>query len=109
MESVRGINRNAGLGLLQAVHQGCEPWPHGLKGIGLAQRSPPLPQQAFAPQLGPDRLKQGTTALLGLIHHKCQPHPQGQHHSQMWLAMAVMVFTVVAVVVERLFEKFRLP
>jgi hypothetical protein len=98
------------LGLLQAVHQGVEPWPHGLKGSGLAQRSPPLPQQAFAPQLGPDRLQQGTTALLGLLHPKRQPHPHGQHHSQMWLAMAVMVFTVVAVVVEGLTRlMFHLP
>ena len=35
MEKLRGIKRKAGLGLLQAVHQGFEQLSHGLKGIGI--------------------------------------------------------------------------
>jgi|GEM_PF-5681052 len=98
MENLRGIKRNNGWGLLQAVQQGFEQLPHRLKGIGIEQRSHPLPQQTFAAQLCPHRLKQGTTALLRLIHQKRQHHQHGKHDRQILLAMTVIVFKVVALI-----------
>ena len=78
--------------LLQAVQQGFEQLPHGLKGIVIEQRSHPLPQQAFAAQLCPYRLKQGTTELLGLIHQKREHHHRGKDHREIFDAMSIIVF-----------------
>jgi hypothetical protein len=80
------------------VQEGFEPLPHRHQGLVIAQRSPPLPQEACAAQLGPDRLQQGTTELRRLIYHKRQPHHHGTHHREMLRAMPVMGLDVVAVV-----------
>jgi hypothetical protein len=41
--------------LLIAVPEGFPQFVHGLEGIAIEQRPHALPQQAFAPQFGPDR------------------------------------------------------
>src|SRR4029453_9332816 len=102
LERLRRIQRKAGGKLLQPAKQGFEKLPHGLKGIVIEQRSHPLPQQAFAAELGPDRLKQRTTALLGLIHQKRQHHQHGKHHREILLAMPVVVLKVIALVFQRI-------
>ena len=76
--------------------------PHGLQDIVIEQGSHPFPQQAFAAQLRPYRLKQGTTALLGLIHQKRQHHEHGKYDREIVLAMPVIVFKVVALVFQRI-------
>ena len=88
--------------LLQAVQQGFEQLPHGRKGIGIEQRSHPLPPQAFAAELCPYRLKQRTTELLGLIHQKREHHQHGKHHREILLAMPVVVLKVLALVFQRI-------
>ena len=78
--------------------EGFEQLPHRHKGIVIEQRSHPLPQEAFAAQLGPHRLKQGTPELLRLIYQKRQQHHHGKHHRQILRAMPVIVLEVVALV-----------
>src|SRR5437870_8565752 len=48
------------------VKQGFEQLPHRLQSVIKDQRPDALPQQTLATQLGPNRLKQGTTELLSL-------------------------------------------
>ncbi len=83
--------------------------PHRGQGIGREQGAHPFPEQAFASQLGPHRLKQGTTALLRLIDEKCQHHHEGKHPGEMLRAMPIVVCKVVALVfqgIERLVFDF---
>jgi hypothetical protein len=83
------MQRKDGGGLLQAVKQGCEQVAHGLQGRVIKQRSPPLPQEAFAAQFCPYRLQQGPTELLGLIHQKRQHHQRGKDNGKMLLAVII--------------------
>ena len=63
---LRGIERREGSGLLKAIQERFEQLAHGRQGIVIKQCVHPLPQPAFAAQLGPDRLEQRTTELLCL-------------------------------------------
>ena len=91
-----------GLDFLKPYKRASNSWRMDVKGIVIEQRSHPLPQQAFAAQLGPHRLEQGTTQLLGLIHQKRQHHQHGKHHREMLLAMPVVVLKVIALVFQRI-------
>src|SRR5262249_2120877 len=102
---LRGIERHAGTGLLKAIQKRFEQLAHGRQGIVIKQRSHPLPQQAFAAQFCPDRLKQRTTELLGLVHQKCQHHQHGKHYGEMLLAMPIVVFKMIPLVFQRI-ERF---
>src|SRR5712671_4850741 len=102
MARLRGINRNDGAGLLQAIPERFEQLAHGRKGIVVKQGSHPLPEQALAAQLCPDSLEQGATQLLGLVYQERQHHQEGKHHSKMLLAMPVVVRKVVALVFQRI-------
>ena len=53
--------------MLAARQARFEQLAHGRQGIGIKQRSHPLPQPALAAQRCPHRLQQGATPLLGLI------------------------------------------
>src|SRR5882672_3284582 len=97
-----GIERHKGAGLLKAIQERFEQLAHRCKGIVIKQGSHPLPQQAFAAELCPDRLKQRTTELLGLIHQKRQHHQHGKHHREILLAMPVVVLKVIALVFQRI-------
>ena len=101
-ERLRGIHRHEGAGLLEAIQERFEQLAHGRQGIVIKQGSHPLPQQAFAAQLCPDRLEQRTTQLLGLVHQKRQHHQHGKHHGEMLLAMPVVVLKVIALVFQRI-------
>ena len=100
-ESLRGIHRNEGARPLATIQEGFEQLAHGHQGIGIKQGAHPLPQQALAPELQPDRSKPGTTQLLRLVHHKRQHHQHGTHHRQMLLAMPLVGLTVIALVFQR--------
>lgn len=101
MERLRGIHRNDGVGLLQAIHQGCAQWPPGRQRIVSAPGAHPLPPQAVAAQRGPDRWQQSPTTLLGLVHPQRQHHDQGTPHSEMVRALPSMVRQVIALVLQR--------
>src|SRR6266508_4430761 len=95
---LRGINRNDGAGLLEAIQEGFEQLAHGRKGIVIKQCSHSLPQHALAAQLCPHRLEQGATQLLGLVHQERQHHQHGKHDGEMLRAMPVIVLEVVALI-----------
>ena len=99
---LRGIPRHEGAGLLESIQERFEQLAHGHKGIVIKQRSHPLPQQELAPQLGPHRLKQGATQLLGLIHQERQHHQHAKDHREMLLAMPVVVLKMIALVFQRI-------
>ena len=76
--TLRGIDRHEGARPLETIQEGFEQLAHGRQGIGIKQCAHPLPQQALAPELQPDRSEQGTTQLLRLVHQKCRKHHRGQ-------------------------------
>jgi len=76
---LRGINRNNGADLLDAIQEGFEQLAHGRKGLVIKQSSYTLPQHALAAQLHPDRAKQRTAQLLRLVHQECQQHQQDRN------------------------------
>ena len=98
---LRGIHRNDGAELLEAIPESFEQLAHRLKDIVIKQRSHPLPQHALAAQLHPHRLEQGATQLLGLVHQERQHHQHGKHLREMLLAMPVVVLKVIALVFQR--------
>jgi hypothetical protein len=99
---LRGLRRHEGAGFLEAIQERFEKLVHGRQGIVIKQRSHPLPQQALAAPLGPHRLKQGATQLLGLIHQERQHHHHGKDHREMLLAMPVVVLKIIALVFQRI-------
>jgi hypothetical protein len=86
----------------KAVPEGFPQLVHGLGGIAIEQRPHALPQQALAPQFGPDRSEYGTAQLLGLVHQKREHHDCGKHNRQVLLAMAVVVLKVIALIFQRI-------
>jgi hypothetical protein len=103
--TLSGIEVQDGSGFLQAVNECFEQVPHGLQRIIVEQGAHLLPQQAFAPPLGPRRLEERATELLGLIHEKGHHHQHGKHHREMLIAMAKIVLEVIALVFQRI-ERF---
>jgi hypothetical protein len=100
-ERLRGIQRNEGARPLETIQEGFEQLAHGHQGLGIKQCAHPLPQQALAPKLQPDRSEQGTTQLLRLVHQERQHHQHGKHYRQMLLAMPIVVLKVIALVFQR--------
>ena len=68
-----------------------------------------FPEMALGPQLLPSRLEQRATQLLHLVHQEGQHHQQGQHHRQVLLAMSVIVFQVIALVLQGVESLFSCP
>lgn len=67
---------------------------------------PPLfPQQAFAAPFRPGRLEQWTAQLLDLIDQKREHHQRGKHHREVLIAVAEVVFEMVALILQRI-ERF---
>ena len=100
-ERLRRIHRHEGACPLETIQEGFEQRAPGRQGIGIEQCAHPLPQQALAPELQPDRSEQGTAQLLRLVHQKRQHHEHGKHHRQMLLAMPIVVLKVIALVFQR--------
>ena len=101
-DSLRGINCYERAGLLEAIQERFEQLAHGCQGIVVKQGAHPLPEQALAAQLRPDRLKQRTTELLGLVHQEGQQHQHGKHHGEMLLAMPIVVLEIIPLVFQRI-------
>ena len=100
--SLRRIEAQEGAGLLKTVKQGFKQGAHRIKLVVIEQSAHALPQQAFAAQLGPHRLEQGTAQLLGLLHEKRQHHHRGKDHGEIFHTMAVIVLEVIALIFQRI-------
>jgi hypothetical protein len=64
-------------------------------------RAEVVPSGAFGTEFLPDRPEQRTAELLSLIDQEREHHVHGKDDGQMLLAMAIIVFIVVALVLER--------
>ena len=96
-----GIQRHEGARPLETIQEGCAQLAHGRQGIGIKQGTHPLPPQALAPELQPDRSEPGPTPLLRLVHQERQ-HPQhGNHHSKRLLARPIVGRKGIALVGQR--------
>ena len=83
---------------MQVITEGFKEMPHGLEGINIEVGSHLFPQQAFATPFCPRRLEPWTTQLLDLIHQKRQHHQGGKHHGEMLVAVAEIVFKMIALI-----------
>ena len=97
-QGLRRIREDHRVGLFETNIERFKQLPHRIEAIIIEQRSHPLPQQPLTAKLRPHRPKQGTTALLGLIHSKRQQHQQSKHDREILLAVPVVVLKVVALV-----------
>ena len=59
------------------------------------------PQFGFRPQPLPQPAEQGAAPLLDLIDEKCHQHQHGQHRRQMLFPVSIVMFEVVALILQR--------
>ena len=65
-------------------------------------RTKVVPHRATAAQLFVDRLKQGTTEFLRLVHQKGQHHQHREDRRQILLAMPEIVLEVLPLILQRI-------
>ena len=74
---------------------------HRLKHQDTEQAAQRRPQFGFRPQPSPQLAKQGAASLLDLVDEKRHQHQQGQHRRQMLFPVSIVMFEVVALILQR--------
>ena len=96
-----GIQCRCGDLLGQIIEHDLVEVPHRLENEVPEVRPQMVPQRPLAPQFLPKGLEQRAAELLDLIDQERQHHQHGEDHRQVLLAVAIIVFEVVTLVLER--------
>ena len=75
---------------------------HGVESEMTEVRTKVVPHRATAAQLFVDRLEQGTTEFLRLVHQKRQHHQHREDRRQILLAMPKIVLEVIPLILQRI-------
>ena len=83
-----------------AKEHGAEELFHASKENGGKMATHLIPETPSATEFGQEGLKERTGDLLGLVNEKGEHHQEGKDDGEMILAMAKVMFKVVALVLE---------